>query len=411
MVYAHCLDYKSVNHMPDWFKRTDLNTILNLEELTEKRLLHALDSLSDARIEQMQKDIFQAVKSKCKLASSGIVYDVTNTYLYGTKCQMAKLGKSKDGKNNRPLIQIGLGVTQKEGIPIFHKTFDGNIHDSKTISCLIDELSFYGMKTGTLIYDRGCTSIENIKNIKKLGQNILCGIAIRNTEKKIIRKIIKFNSMVNISNRVALKKNNSFYAVSKKHKIGNVSGKLIVCFNERMRLDIKESRYFEILNAQDSIKKGKAIKKGLEKYLSPSGRVRKNELEVAEEFDGYSCIFSTKNITNKEVVRLYFEKDIVEKAFKSLKGVVNLRPICHWLYNRVISHVFICYLSYLLLSVLKLKLKEIGISSEKAMKELGGVYKIYLSNSKKYEFSKIVTFTKSQEKILKSVNKELLRKR
>ena len=30
MVYAHCLDYKSVNHMPSWFKRTDLNMILDI---------------------------------------------------------------------------------------------------------------------------------------------------------------------------------------------------------------------------------------------------------------------------------------------------------------------------------------------------------------------------------------------
>ena len=35
MVYAHCMDYKSVNNMPDWYERTDLNTILDLEGVTE----------------------------------------------------------------------------------------------------------------------------------------------------------------------------------------------------------------------------------------------------------------------------------------------------------------------------------------------------------------------------------------
>ena len=35
LVYAHCLDYKSVNQMPNWFKRTDLNMMLQLENLTE----------------------------------------------------------------------------------------------------------------------------------------------------------------------------------------------------------------------------------------------------------------------------------------------------------------------------------------------------------------------------------------
>jgi transposase len=42
----------------------------------------------------------------------------------------AKRGSAQQG---RPLIQIGLGVTQDEGIPVFHKTFDGNIADARTL--------------------------------------------------------------------------------------------------------------------------------------------------------------------------------------------------------------------------------------------------------------------------------------
>jgi hypothetical protein len=45
LTYAHCLDYRSLNHMPQWFERTDLNFLLELEGLTEKRLLDALDYL------------------------------------------------------------------------------------------------------------------------------------------------------------------------------------------------------------------------------------------------------------------------------------------------------------------------------------------------------------------------------
>ena len=45
LVYAHCLDYRSLNHMPQWFERTDLNFLLDLESLTEKRLVGALEYL------------------------------------------------------------------------------------------------------------------------------------------------------------------------------------------------------------------------------------------------------------------------------------------------------------------------------------------------------------------------------
>jgi transposase len=58
-------------------------------------------------------------------------------------------------------------------------------------------------------------------------------------------------------------------------------------------------------------------------------------------------------------VQGYFDKDVVEKSFQALKGIINLRPVHHWLYNRVEAHVFICYLACLLLSVLKDKVRHL----------------------------------------------------
>jgi hypothetical protein len=45
MVYAHCLDYQSVNQMSRWYERTDLNMMLSLDGLTEARILEAMDDL------------------------------------------------------------------------------------------------------------------------------------------------------------------------------------------------------------------------------------------------------------------------------------------------------------------------------------------------------------------------------
>ena len=408
MVYAHCLNYKSVNNMPDWFARTDLNALLNLENLTESRLLSALDTLTEDKIEAYQRNIFSSVKKKYKLSSRGIVYDVTNTYLYGTKCQMAKLGKSKDGKKERPLIQIGLAITQKEGIPVFHKTFDGNVHDSKTLLALLKHFSDYDLRSGIFIYDRGVTSGKNLKYIGNLGWQTLCGLPIRSKEKMIIKKLLKDHSLAKMSNRVVINKS-SFYVESVNYEFNGIKGKLAICYNERRKVDLKESRYDEISYAQSLLSENKVIKRGLDRYLTSSGRVRHKELAKAEEFDGYSCIFSTKHIPKEEMLSLYFDKDIVERAFKTLKGVTQLRPIRHWLYNRVTGHVFICYLSYLLLSILKLNLKKLNISPKQALTDLESMHKVYLYDKrKKYKFVKTVALTKHQEKILKAIDPKLI---
>ena len=39
MVYAHGLDYKSINPMEQWFERTDLKLLLGIEGVTERHLL------------------------------------------------------------------------------------------------------------------------------------------------------------------------------------------------------------------------------------------------------------------------------------------------------------------------------------------------------------------------------------
>ncbi len=83
--------------MPQWFERTDLNMLLDLEGLTESRLVDALDYLKPQELSRLQKEIFDSVKVRYNLSSKGIIYDVTNTYLYGKNCPFGKLGKDKEG--------------------------------------------------------------------------------------------------------------------------------------------------------------------------------------------------------------------------------------------------------------------------------------------------------------------------
>lgn len=410
MVYAHCLDYKSLNKMGQWFERTDLNMMLSLESLTEKRLLNALDSLEKMDSQRLQKEFFEAVKKKYRLKVSGVLYDVTNTYLYGKKCPWGKLGHDKEGVKGRPLIQIGLGVTKAEGIPMFHKVFDGNIHDAKTLQDLITSFRQYRIRSGLIIYDRGITSAKNVRDIKKLGWNTLCGLALRGKLKELLRPLIAQNEFIQIENRIRLNKT-VFYVVTTPHEIGGIGGTLAVCFNEQQRKDLRESRYDEILNAQKLLLKGKTIKPGLAKYFNKDGGLIKKKLQETEEFDGFSCIFSTqKRFSKQQMVRLYFDKDLVEKAFRTMKGITRLQPIRMWLYDRVAAHVFICYLAYLLLSLLQYRLRKTEVSAEEALRELATMYKVYLKDPKKgFRIGRTVTLTKKQEMILRAISPRLLK--
>ncbi len=408
MTYAHCINYESINHMPSWFKRTDLNMLLNLDGLTESRLLRALDSLESFNPTILQKNIFKSVEGKHKINKKGILYDVTNTYFHGTKCPLGKMGKDKKGVKGRKLIQIGLGVTQDYGIPVFHKVFHGNIHDSRTLQDMITTFSEYKIENGLFIFDRGITSKKNHVDIKNLKWKVLCGIPRDSKIKQLIREVKNKREILEYKNRVKLNKT-IFYVETISHEVAGVKGKLAICFNEQKKKDLKESRYDEIAEAKSLLNEKKEIKEGLEKFFNNKGKLLLEKVKEVEEFDGYTTIFTTAKLSKEKMVQKYFDKDLVEKAFQSLNGVIHLRPIRHWLYNRVIAHVFICYLSYLLLSIFQMKLRPLEITSTKALKELDTLYKIYMKDNKKdFKIHRTVALNKIQEKILKALDKKLL---
>jgi transposase len=408
LVYAHCLDYRSLNYMPSWFERTDLNFLLKLEGLTEKRLVGALDSLEALDAETWQRRLFEGVCRQYRLRPSGVIYDVTNTYLYGRHCPLGKPGHDKEEVKGRPLIQIGLGVTQAEGFPLFHKVFDGNVHDARTLQDLITVFGSYKLGPGLFIYDRGIVSGRNLKDIKRLHWDTLCGVPLNPALKKFWHPWADPQQLMQLPYRQRVGQT-VFYTSLQPYQLDGVRGRLALCFNERLQRDVRESRRDEVLYAQKLLAQHKAIKPGLDRFFDSRGHLLPAQLAQVEKFDGYSCIFCTRSLPQDKMLSLYFNKDIVEKAFRSLKGITQLRPIRHWLAERVHAHVFLCYLAYLLLSLLQYRLRRTEFTAESALLELATMYKVYLRDSKHlFKLSRVVALTKRQETILKTIDRKLL---
>lgn len=409
LIYAHCLEPKSLNRMEDWFVRTDLHNILQIKEVSEEKLYNALDSIKEKDYGVIQRKIFRSVVETYKLHPKGYFFDVTNVYFYGTECPLAKKGHNKEGSYN-PQVQIGLAVTKQEGIPIFHKTFEGNIFDARTLQDFLIEFNDLNVEDVTLVWDRGVTSEANIIDAKRVGFEVICGLAVKHDVQKKVDTLLKNKDhFMLLKNRVKLK-NTILYCVQEKYKYGNVKGYLVLCFNEDKARINKEKRIDHIHNAQELLQKRKSVPEGIKKYFNTDNSINESAIHEAQKYDGCSVIFSTKKLPIEEIVKSYFEKDKVEKAFRSMKSILGLKPIKHWLEERVKSHIFVCYLSYLLLSLLEEKLKKINITAVTALDKLSTAYKVTLKNKKlKNEFEKIVTLSKEQEKIIKAVDKSIIK--
>jgi transposase len=104
------------------------------------------------------------------------------------------------------------------------------------------------------------------------------------------------------------------------------------------------------------------------------------------------------------VVKKYFDKDIVERSFRTMKGEVQLHPIRLWLPNRVNAHVKICYLSMCILSLMQCRCASLGISAVHILNELKTIYKVEMKHSAtKATLTKVVSQSNHQKNILKKL--------
>ncbi len=129
-----------------------------------------------------------------------------------------------------------------------------------------------------------------------------------------------------------------------------------------------------------------------------------NTVKYEERFDGVFIITSNRyDLTPAEIIKSYKNLQEVESLFDDLKHFVDVRPVRHWLAQRVESHVFICILALLLKRVFEIEyLKGKSVTEpleEIAKSKIVRVKMPKLSNPDEYcQFPKITDITPGQKK-------------
>ncbi|MGP6208065.1 hypothetical protein ACNF42_08590 [Cuniculiplasma sp. SKW3] len=96
----------------------------------------------------------------------------------------------------------------------------------------------------------------------------------------------------------------------------------------------------------------------------------------------------------------------MERAFKQMKGILDLRPVRVWLKSHIEGHVKICYLAYSILSYLSYILEKKEISGPEAMDIIRTCYRVYLEDQKsQFKWESLVALSAVQKEIIDVVIK------
>ena len=421
MAINHCVDPVSKNQLEFWYKYTVLEKITGIkaEKLNAENLCTALDYFypdgKDKAVE-IEKEVVEKLKELFGIKMDCLYYDITSTYFEGTKCIIARLGYSRDGKPDKLQVNIGLVVTKEERFPVFHLVFAGNETDIKTVGRAISRLKEeFAISDCLLIFDRGMVSEENIGELDGSGYDFICGLKKNKVVKAMLREVESAELLSEENFVKDLEEGSKLHAVGMVRELYGKERKVVICYDTKKAASKKRDRDEKLKRAEAElsayraklakgnyremekvVSKVKAIVKGVSTYFKctytlEGGRItidfkrRDDKIADAERLDGKHALMSTRTtMSAKEIISAYYDKDGIEKAFCCIKQPIGLRPIRHWLDGRVKAHIFICYLSYLLMKTLEHMLKKGGLkmNAENALKQLGKVKYVVVSNPK-----------------------------
>jgi hypothetical protein len=156
-------------------------TPVAITRLTQSiRERHRMELLS-LRAERLGKDELCAVDSTTRSA-------------YGTSLANIRWGKNKD---RLPLPQTTEVVvyTLSQHMPVYYRTFPGNIPDSRTIDIISTDLDHAGFKDLVFVTDRGYETLRNLEKMIERGQAmVMCTKVGQRDVAQVIREIGPFDT-------------------------------------------------------------------------------------------------------------------------------------------------------------------------------------------------------------------------
>ena len=161
---------QSEHAMPGWIRRTALDDILRVDfsRLVEDPLYRNLDRLHPNRV-AIERALVERERNLFNLDQTVFLYDLTSTYFEGKALgnPKAKRGYSRDKRPDCKQVVVGL-VINRDGFPIAHEIFAGNVQDRQTLGTMLDLLARrVGFVEGqTVVVDRGMAYPENLQEIK-----------------------------------------------------------------------------------------------------------------------------------------------------------------------------------------------------------------------------------------------------
>ena len=383
-----------------YYRSTAMPELLGIpaDKINQQRLYRALDKLLPHK-DALEKHLKNRLGELFDLKYDLLLYDVTSTYFEG-QCKvnpLAQRGYSRDNRSDCKQVCIGL-VVSKCGMPLGYEVFPGNRNDVKTWQEIVTTMEArYGKADRIWCGDRGMMSKENIEFMESENRHYIIG-ASKGTLKKFERELLE-EDWRTIRDGLEVKLCPSPDGGQETY---------ILCRSQDRREKEKamhvrfEKRIDEALEkVQASCQKRKWKKEVIDRRI---GKIMANNSRAAGLFEvevkqvagravvswtknekwrdwatlNEGCYLLRTNVTDwsaEDLWRAYIQLTEAEAAFRIHKSDLRVRPVWHQKEDRVLAHILVCFLAYVLWKTLHQMAKAGGLGDEprRIFEELGKI--------------------------------------
>lgn len=408
LVIARLLEPSSELYIAEqWYPKTALPELLGVpqDRVDDNRLYRGLDELLPLK-DQLEKHLKNRMGELFALDYDLLLYDVTSTFFEGLckRNPLAQRGYSRDQRGDCKQVCIAMIVT-RSGMPLGYEVFAGNTADVTTVKEIISKIEDkYGKSDRIWVMDRGMTSADNLEFLREENRRYIIG-----TNKALLKKFqqeLLKKDWSTIRDGIEVK-------LCKMPVEEDASG-------DSQPSSLESSELFILCRSRDRMEKDKGIVKRAADKIEARLRTmtercekqNRNQLTVSREIgrllgqntrashlfevnvlpkdddklktyakiqwkkikpatdwhelsDG--CYLLRTNVTDwtdEELWKAYIQLTEAEDAFRIQKSDLRIRPVWHQKEERVLAHIFVCFVAFVLWRTLGELCKRAGLGDE-----------------------------------------------
>lgn len=410
LVIGRLLDPSSELHTAEhWYPKTALPELLGVpaQQVDDNRLYRTLDELLPHKA-ALEGHLKNRLGELFDLEYDLLLYDVTSTYFEGrADSPLAQRGYSRDQRGDCKQVCIGL-VVSRCGMPLGYEVFAGNTADVTTVKHVVTTMEArYGKSDRIWVMDRGMVSEANLNFLREGDRRYIVG-----TPKSMLKKF----------EQEMLSEGWHKIREGLEVKLCVVPGDADEDDSEEEPSDATATspapvpETFILCRSQDRWQKEEAIVRRFEQKIEDRlksmatrcekqkrqpmkverevGRLLGQNTRAAKLFnvtvqataDGHArlswkrvsdlrdwatlsggCYLLRTNVrdwSDEDLWKAYIQLTEAEAAFRIHKSDLSLRPIWHQKEDRILAHILVCFLSYVLWKTLGQLCQAAGLGGE-----------------------------------------------